>query len=102
MAVGVGGANEEAMRLIERFGSVADAEAGVRDMLAKKVKIMGFGHRVYKTRDPRSDIIKSCSERMAALPEGKPLLVDISKRIEKVERIATGERDVGADPCWYS
>ncbi|CEO99863.1 hypothetical protein PBRA_007597 [Plasmodiophora brassicae] len=79
-----GGANEEAMRLIERFGSVADAEAGVRDMLAKKVKIMGFGHRVYKTRDPRSDIIKSCSERMAALPEGKPLLVDISKRIEKL------------------
>src|SRR3990167_1376806 len=52
------GANEAAMALITQFKTPAEAEKTVLDMLDKKIKIMGFGHRVYKTHDPRSDIIK--------------------------------------------
>ncbi len=56
-----GGANEFAMELILRFSSPDDAEAGLREMLANKKLIMGFGHRVYTTSDPRSAIIKEQS-----------------------------------------
>ena len=48
-----GGANEAAMELVEKFSSAQDATQGVLDMLARKDKIMGFGHRVYTTSDPR-------------------------------------------------
>lgn len=78
-----GGANEEAMRLITMFKTPDQAEKGVREMLAKKVKIMGFGHRVYKKSDPRSDIIKAWSKALSKkAPDG--YLYEISERIEKV------------------
>jgi 2-methylcitrate synthase len=48
-----GGANEEAMALIERFKTADEAEAGLKEMLIRKELIMGFGHRVYRSSDPR-------------------------------------------------
>jgi 2-methylcitrate synthase len=78
-----GGANEEAMRLISMFKTPDEAEAGVKDMLANKQKIMGFGHRVYKISDPRSDIIKSWAEKLSKhAPDG--YLYAVSERIEQV------------------
>eukprot|EP00808_Paulinella_micropora_P022928 g784.t1 len=53
-----GGANEAAFDLINQFTTAQEAEEGVMAMLKAKKKIMGFGHRVYKTKDPRNDIIK--------------------------------------------
>jgi 2-methylcitrate synthase len=53
-----GGANEAAMELLEKFKTEQEAEKGIREMLAKKQLIMGFGHRIYRKGDPRSDIIK--------------------------------------------
>lgn len=80
-----GGANEAAMALIEQFSSPDDAERGLMMMLANKAKIMGFGHRVYKDCDPRSDIIqvwsKKCGEALGSLS-----LYEISERIEAVMR----------------
>lgn len=78
-----GGANEAAMELIQRFQSPEDAEQGVLDMLAHKVKIMGFGHRVYKISDPRSDIIKRWSEKISN-DAGDRRLFEVSQRIEQV------------------
>ena len=57
-----GGANEAAMELIEEFSSPDNAEKGMMQMLAAKKLIMGFGHRVYKHADPRSDVIKNWSK----------------------------------------
>src|SRR3954468_7867608 len=48
-----GGANEAAMHLVQKFETAEAAEVGVTGMLAKHEKIMGFGHRVYRTNDPR-------------------------------------------------
>ena len=48
-----GGANEAAMELVSRFKSPHDAREAVREMLARKEKIMGFGHAVYRSLDPR-------------------------------------------------
>lgn len=80
-----GGANEQAMELIERFGDPDQAERGVLDALARKEKIMGFGHRVYRHRDPRSDVIKEWSRRLS-MSANDTLLFPISERIEQVMR----------------
>ncbi|HWE95553.1 MAG TPA: 2-methylcitrate synthase [Tepidisphaeraceae bacterium] len=78
-----GGANEAAMGLIERFRSPGDAESGILQALAKKEKIMGFGHRVYAHADPRSDVIKQWSQRLAA-EAGDAVIFPVSERIEQV------------------
>ncbi len=78
-----GGANEAAFDLIARYKTPDEAEQGIRTMLANKVKIMGFGHRVYKISDPRSDIIKAWSERLSKNAKDGYLYA-VSERIEKV------------------
>lgn len=78
-----GGANEEAMRLISQFKTPEQAEISVKEMLAKKAKIMGFGHRVYKISDPRSDIIKGWSEKLSKQARDGYLYA-VSERIEKI------------------
>jgi 2-methylcitrate synthase len=80
-----GGANEEAMRLINRFASPDEAERGIREMLAAKEKIMGFGHRVYRETDPRSPIIQQWSKKLSEA-SGNMLLYNVSERIEEVMR----------------
>lgn len=80
-----GGANEAAMELIERFSDPEAAEVSLLEMLARKEKIMGFGHRVYKQCDPRSDIIQSWSKRLCIAAK-EQRLYDVSERIEKVMR----------------
>lgn len=80
-----GGANEEAMRLISQFKTPEQAEKGVKEMLAKKIKIMGFGHRVYKVSDPRSDIIKAWSKKLSERARDG-YLYGVSECIEKVMR----------------
>jgi len=78
-----GGANEEAMRLISSFASPDEAERELLAMLARKEKIMGFGHRVYKKMDPRSPIIQKWSLRLSEAA-GAMQLYEVSERIEKV------------------
>ncbi|KTD61800.1 bifunctional 2-methylcitrate synthase/citrate synthase [Legionella spiritensis] len=80
-----GGANEAAMELIEQFTDPDDAERQLVSMLANKAKIMGFGHRVYKDCDPRSDIIKSWSKKLAEA-KNDTRLYQVSERIEAVMR----------------
>ncbi|HEX7720173.1 MAG TPA: citrate/2-methylcitrate synthase, partial [Woeseiaceae bacterium] len=78
-----GGANEAAMELIEKFRTPEEATKGVRDMLARKEKIMGFGHRVYTTSDPRNAVNKKMSKVLAD-EVGDERLYAISEAIEKV------------------
>jgi len=78
-----GGANEAAMELIERFADADQAEAGIMQSLAKKERIMGFGHRVYRKGDPRSPIIKQWSRQLAETV-GDTRLYSVSERIEQV------------------
>lgn len=78
-----GGANEFAMNLIERFQTPEAATVGVKQMLTDKELIMGFGHRVYKVSDPRSDIIKAWSEKLAAHTNDQ-VLYPVSEAIEKL------------------
>ncbi len=77
-----GGANEAAMDMIEKFTSPADAKAQMAEMLIRKEKIMGFGHAIYRTSDPRNDIIKAWSEKLAKA-NGDTKLYDISVACEE-------------------
>lgn len=78
-----GGANEAAMALIDSFDNVADAEQGIRHALARKDKIMGFGHAVYRTSDPRNALIKRWSKELADAA-GDDKIFPVSCAIEKL------------------
>ena len=78
-----GGANEAAMELIENMQNPDEAEQTLLGMLERKEKIMGFGHAVYREKDPRNAIIKQWSEKLAA-EFGDSRLYDVSVRCEEV------------------
>lgn len=78
-----GGANEAAMKLLLSYKKPEDAEKGLRERLSAKELIMGFGHRVYKHADPRSDIIKKYAEKISK-QVGKSELFAVAERIEKL------------------
>ncbi|NQV85973.1 MAG: 2-methylcitrate synthase, partial [Woeseiaceae bacterium] len=78
-----GGANEAAMALISRFDTPEEATTGVLGMLERKELIMGFGHRVYTTSDPRNAVNKKMSKALAE-DIGNTTLYPISEAVEKV------------------
>jgi len=80
-----GGANESAMELLEKFRSPDEAEKELLEMLGRKEVIMGFGHRVYKSADPRSDIIRVWAERLAGARVEQALFA-VAERMEMVMR----------------
>jgi citrate synthase len=78
-----GGANEKVMDLLHAAGGLATAEKWIRDALARKERIMGFGHRVYKTGDVRARILKDYA-RKAAEETGQTKWEQTAEIIEKV------------------
>jgi 2-methylcitrate synthase/citrate synthase II len=91
-----GGANEEAWKLLESVGSPDNAERWIHDALARKDRIMGFGHRVYKTGDPRTAIIKPYCAKLA-----RETGDDRWERIaEPIERVVTLEKRLPPNVDW--
>ena len=78
-----GGANEAAMALIDRYETPEQAERGVREMLDRKEVIMGFGHAIYRTSDPRNTVIKGWAEKLADIV-GDQRYYPVSCAVEKV------------------
>ena len=93
-----GGANEAAMELIERFEDAETARVGTQEALASKEKIMGFGHRVYTTSDPRNKVVKAMSRELS-LEVGDNRLFPVSEAIEKV---MWDEKKIFANLDFYS
>ena len=60
-----GGANEAALRMLQAIGTVDNVPKFIADVKAKKTRLMGFGHRVYKSYDPRARILKSITSKVA-------------------------------------
>jgi citrate synthase len=93
-----GGANEEAWKVLERVGSPENAERWIHDALARKERIMGFGHRVYKKGDPRATILKKYCIEVA-----KEVGDDRWERIaEPIERIVTTQKLLPPNVDWPS
>jgi citrate synthase len=93
-----GGANEEAWKVLQRVGAPENAERWIQDALARKERIMGFGHRVYKTGDPRAAILKAhCRELAQELGD------DRWERIaEPIERAVTAQKMLPPNVDWPS
>ena len=78
-----GGANEVAFRIQERYSSADEAEKDIKERIAKKEIIIGFGHPVYATRDPRNVVIKKVAKELSE--ENKNMLMyDVAARLEEV------------------
>jgi citrate synthase len=93
-----GGANEEAWKVLERVGSPENAERWIEEALARKERIMGFGHRVYKTGDPRAAILKRyCADLAREVGD------DRWERIaEPIERAVTAQKLLPPNVDWPS
>lgn len=78
-----GGANEKAMEMMMEIGSVENAEKWVRDALAQKKKIMGFGHREYRISDSRAGIMGEVGKE-AARRSGNTKWADMADIVERV------------------
>ncbi len=77
-----GGANEQVMRMIKRVGDVDNAEPYIRNALEHKERVMGFGHRVYRTEDPRATHLRAMSEDLGKRT-GDSRWYEISRVIEE-------------------
>ena len=96
-----GGANADVMRMLLDIGRDAGldrAEAYVRAKLARKEKISGFGHRVYRTEDPRATHLRRFSKQLGE-KAGEPQWFQLSQRIEAV---VTGEKKLYPNVDFYS
>ena len=78
-----GGANEEVIQMLEQIGTVENVRPYVEELLERKVKIMGFGHRVYKVKDPRATVLQNLAEKLFA-KFGHDKYYDIAVEMEKV------------------
>ena len=78
-----GGANEVAMEIQQRYATPDEAEADIRERLARKEIVMGFGHPVYTISDPRNEVIKRVAKRLSA-EKGDMNLFNIAERLETV------------------
>ena len=78
-----GGANEQVIRMLSEIGSLDNVDAYIADVKAGKVKLQGFGHRVYKNFDPRAKIIKQTAYDVFEVTGKNPLL-DIALKLEEV------------------
>lgn len=77
-----GGANEQVMKMLLKVGDPSKAREWITDALARKEKVMGFGHRVYRTEDPRATHLRKFSERMGQRTN-QPQWFQMSKTIEE-------------------
>ena len=78
-----GGANEAVVRMLTEIGDTANIPAFIKRVKNREVRLMGFGHRVYKNYDPRAKIIKNIAHQVFEVTGRNPLL-DIALELEKI------------------
>jgi 2-methylcitrate synthase/citrate synthase II len=91
-----GGANERVMDILRKAGGPATAEKWLREAMARKEKIMGFGHRVYKTGDVRAGILRAYA-RKAAEAAGQTRWEETA---EVIERVLAAEKNLHPNLDW--
>jgi citrate synthase len=96
-----GGANEEVIEMLEQIGSVQNVRAFVEKSVANKDKIMGFGHRVYKVKDPRATILQRLAEQLFE-NFGRDDYYDIAVELEQVVEEKLGHKGIYANVDFYS
>src|SRR5207244_4780009 len=88
-----GGANEEVLDMLEEIASTENARPGLEDAVANKKKIMGFGHRVYKVKDPRATVLQELAEHVFA-ETSRPKLYEMAVELERVAAGLLGPKGI--------
>ena len=98
-----GGANEQVMHMLKEIGEVKNAKKWILDALAKKKKIMGFGHRVYRSGDSRVPTMTKYAEKMASITGGEKWIQisNILKDTMIKEKNIYPNLDFPAGPAYY-
>lgn len=96
-----GGANEGVMKMLNEIPSLDATEKYVLDKLAKKDKIMGFGHRIYRALDPRATHLKVLAKQLAT-DTGNASLYEKSSKIEQVMGTAVAAKGIYPNVDFYS
>jgi len=96
-----GGANEEVIQMLEEIGSVENVVPYVDNLLQRKAKIMGFGHRVYKVKDPRATILQGLAEQLFE-KFGYDEYYEIALEMERVVSEKLGDRGIYPNVDFYS
>jgi citrate synthase len=93
-----GGANEGVIHMLEKIGSLENVDAYVEEQLAQKKKIMGIGHRVYKTLDPRAPHLRNMAIKLSE-KLGDPKWIKMSERIAQIMK---EKKNLNANVDFYS
>jgi citrate synthase len=96
-----GGANEEVIAMLDEIGTVANVRPFIDDCITHKKKIMGFGHRVYKVKDPRATILQKLAEQLFE-KFGTDEYYDIAVEMEQVVTERLGHKGVYPNIDFYS
>jgi citrate synthase len=96
-----GGANEEALDMLEEVGSEDKVRSWLEDAVARKKKIMGFGHRVYKVKDPRATVLQELAENVF-VETGRPKLYQLAVELERVAAGILGPKGIYPNVDFYS
>ena len=96
-----GGANEQVISMLREIGSIDNVRPYVEHRMATKQKIMGFGHRVYKVKDPRAVILQKLAEQLFD-KVGRDSYYDIALELEQVVEEKLGHKGVYPNVDFYS
>jgi citrate synthase len=96
-----GGANEEALDMLDEIGSVENVKPWLEHAVANKKKIMGFGHRVYKVKDPRATVLQELAENVF-VETGRPKNYLIACELERVAAGVLGPKGIYPNVDFYS
>jgi citrate synthase len=96
-----GGANEEVIAMLEEIGSVENVRPYLDDCLERKSKIMGFGHRVYKVKDPRATILQDLAEQLFE-KFGHDKYYEIAVELERAVEEKLGHKGIYPNVDYYS
>ena len=96
-----GGANEDVIAMLEKINTPENAVSFIKDALLAKRKIMGFGHREYKVKDPRATILQTLAEELFER-FGKGEMYDVAKKLEEEALPIFGTKGIYPNVDYYS
>jgi citrate synthase len=96
-----GGANEAVIHMLEEIGSIEAVPAYLEHKLSSKEKIMGFGHRIYKVKDPRATVLQEFAQQLDTRPDGNSLF-SLARTVEQEMEHRMGPKAIRPNVDFYS